>query len=101
MNFSQILEVWNYVVHCKKERYDIYIGRPSKYGNPYSHKEGTLAKYKVENRAEAIKRYEEDLRNDPEKMEMVKRELKGKILGCHCKPKFCHGHVLAWIANKE
>jgi len=23
------------VVHCKKEPYDIYIGRPSKWGNPF------------------------------------------------------------------
>jgi hypothetical protein len=23
------------VVHCKKESYDIYIGRPSKWGNPF------------------------------------------------------------------
>jgi len=22
------------VVHCKKEPYDVYIGRPSKWGNP-------------------------------------------------------------------
>ncbi|MGA9172340.1 MAG: DUF4326 domain-containing protein [Nitrososphaeraceae archaeon] len=23
------------VVHCKKEKYDIYIGRPSRWGNPF------------------------------------------------------------------
>jgi len=23
------------VVHCKKEPYDVYIGRPSKFGNPF------------------------------------------------------------------
>ena len=23
------------VVHCKKEPYDIYVGRPSKWGNPF------------------------------------------------------------------
>lgn len=23
------------VVHCKRERYDVYIGRPSKWGNPF------------------------------------------------------------------
>ncbi len=26
------------VVHCKIEDYDVYIGRPSKFGNPFSHK---------------------------------------------------------------
>ena len=24
------------VVHCKKAPFDVYIGRPSKWGNPYS-----------------------------------------------------------------
>jgi hypothetical protein len=42
------------VVHCKKSPYDIYIGRPSKWGNPYSHLSGTLAEYKVSSREEAI-----------------------------------------------
>ena len=23
------------VVHCKRDKYDVYIGRPSKWGNPY------------------------------------------------------------------
>lgn len=26
-------------------------------------------------------------------------KLKGKILGCHCKPKACHGDVLAFLAD--
>jgi len=26
----------HFVVHCKKERYDVYIGRPSKWGNPFT-----------------------------------------------------------------
>lgn len=25
------------VVHCKREPYDVYIGRGSKWGNPFSH----------------------------------------------------------------
>lgn len=38
------------VVHCKKEPYDVYIGRPSKWGNPFViGKDGTreevIAKY--------------------------------------------------------
>ena len=46
-----------YVVHAKNYKHDVYIGRPSKWGNPYSHKEGTLAKYKVLTRQEAISGY--------------------------------------------
>jgi len=33
-------------------------------------------------------------------IERVKRELKGKVLGCWCHPKECHGDVLARIANE-
>lgn len=35
----------------------LYIGRGSKWGNQYSHKEGTKALYKVATRAEAIQKY--------------------------------------------
>ena len=37
------------VVHCKKAPYEVYIGRPSKWGNPFTHlKDGkTLAKHIV------------------------------------------------------
>jgi len=86
------------VVHCKKEKYDVYIGRPSKWGNPWSHKEGTTARYKTETREEAIEKYvvwlssQEDLLADL-------YELKDKTLGCWCHPKACHGHVLAELAD--
>ena len=38
------------VVHCKRARYDVYIGRPSKWGNPYvigpdGTREQVIAKY--------------------------------------------------------
>lgn len=90
------------VVHCKKEPYDIYIGRPSKWGNPFSHKKGTSAKYKVKSRKEAIEAYEEwitagegnHLLNDL-------HELEGKVLGCWCKPKSCHGDVLIKLIEEQ
>jgi hypothetical protein len=94
-------KIWHLVVNKGKKPYDVYIGRPSKYGNPFSHEDGTLAKFKVESRAEAVKKYEEWIRSQPEMMAMIKRELKSKVLGCFCSPKLCHGHVLAWIANEE
>ena len=90
------------VVHCKSgEKYDIYIGRGSKWGNPYSHKEGTAALWVVETREDAIRLYEEWLRAQPELVEAAKKELKGKDLGCWCKPLACHGDVLLKIANQE
>jgi len=81
------------VVHLKKEKYDVLIARPSKWGNPYSHKDGTLAEFKVDTREESIKKYEEYLLNNEELMNSL-HELKYKILGCWCKPKSCHGDIL-------
>ena len=78
------------VVHCKNDPFDIYIGRPSKWGNPYSHKEGTLAEFKTETRKEAIEKYRDYILSSDLDLE----ELRGKILGCWCKPKLCHGDVI-------
>ncbi len=88
------------VVHCKKAPSDIYIGRGSKWGNPYSHKEGTQAKEVVASREEAISRYEEYLLASPELMAAL-HELRGKTLGCWCKPLGCHGDVLAKYADMQ
>jgi len=74
------------VVHCKKEHYDVYIGRPSKWGNPFLiGKDGT--------REEVIEKYRKWIVNQPYLMNSL-HELKGKILGCWCKPESCHGDVL-------
>ena len=79
------------VVHCKKDKYDVYIGRPSKWGNPFEiGVHGT--------REEVIKMYEEYIMNKPELL-MSLNELKGKTLGCWCSPKACHGDVLINLAN--
>jgi len=86
------------VVHCKKEPFDVYVGRGSKWGNPYSHKEGTLAEEVVDSRSEAVKKYEEYLLSNDELMSSLS-ELKGKTLGCWCKPKSCHGDILLKYAN--
>lgn len=86
------------VVHCKREPFDVYIGRPSPWGNPFSHKDGTLAKYKVDTREEAVAKYREWIITQPKLMARLP-ELKGKVLGCWCKPLGCHGDVLAELAN--
>jgi hypothetical protein len=86
------------IVHLKKEPYDVYIGRPSKWGNPYSHKEGTLAEFKVANRAEALEKFEKYLLEN-ETLYNSLIELKGKTLGCWCKPNKCHGDILAKWSN--
>lgn len=81
------------VVHCRRESYDIYIGRPSVWGNCFSHQEGTLARFKVDSRAKAIEKYEAHVRSSPELLRRLP-ELVGKRLGCWCAPKACHGDVL-------
>jgi hypothetical protein len=84
------------VVHCKLSNFDIYIGRPSIYGNSFLiGKDG--------NRAEVVRKYL-DWINLPEQedyVQQIKRELRGKILGCWCAPLACHGDILAQIANKD
>lgn len=87
------------VVHCKKEKYDVYIGRPSKWGNPYSHKEGTKATFKVDTVEEAIANYRNWIKGNPELLDDL-HELKGKVLGCWCSPKPCHGDILMELANE-
>ena len=91
------------VVHCKKEPYDIYIGRPSKWGNPFSHiQDGkTIAKYIVSSREEAIESYRLWItEGDGKYLLNDLHELKGKTLGCWCKPKSCHGDILCELINQ-
>jgi len=89
------------VVHCKKEPYDIYIGRPSKWGNPFTHLKGsTQAKYTVETREESIEAFRDWVVNGEGNYLMADlHELKGKTLGCWCKPLSCHGDILAELAD--
>jgi hypothetical protein len=102
LDYIDFKKIWKFVVHkSKAPRDSIYIGRPSCWGNQFSHLDDTLAKFKVESRAEAIQKYEEWIRSKPEMIAMIKKELKGRILSCWCSPRLCHGHVLAWIANEE
>lgn len=76
------------VVHCKKEPYDVYIGRPSKWGNPFViGRDGT--------RTEVIEKY----RQWVVVQDYDFNELRGKTLGCWCSPAPCHGDVLVELAN--
>ena len=96
-----------WVVHCRKAPYDGYIGRDNPmlglrdvgFSNPFSHKANSSAEIRVATRQEAIERYEAWVLTQPELLERIRRELKGKILGCWCSPLACHGEVLARIAN--
>ena len=90
------------VVHCKRAQYDVYIGRKSggapagatgEWGNPFAMTGGEGDRERV------IEQYKQWLHSQPELCERARRELRGKVLGCWCAPKACHGHVLAEVAN--
>lgn len=89
------------VVNLKEDAFDVYIGRGSKWGNPFSHLDRLFPNPNlvwVESRAVAIERYREYLEDHPELMDDL-HELRGKVLGCYCKPLACHGDVLAELAD--
>ena len=74
------------VVHCKKEKYDVYIGRPSKWENPFV--------IGIDgDREEVISKYEAYIMSRPDLLNQLPK-LEGKVLGCWCAPKACHGDVL-------
>ncbi len=89
------------VVHCKKQPYDVYIGRPSKWGNPFSHKKGTQAEFIVGSRKEAVAAFRAWIKEGGG-MHLLEdlHELKDRTLGCWCKPLECHGDVLAELADE-
>ena len=88
------------VVHCKRHPYNVYAGRPSRFGNPFSHEAGTLAQYRVGSREESIERHAAWFLSNPALIERVKRELTGKVIGCWCAPKRCHCDVYARVCNE-
>ena len=83
------------VVNKRKEEYDVYIGRGSKWGNPYTHLPvgDTKAQFQVKTVKEAIEKYQEYIIGRPDLL-LALGELEGKRLGCFCAPKPCHGDVL-------
>lgn len=70
----------------------VYVGRPTKFGNPFViGKDGT--------REEVIAKYRAWIATRPDLIAAAKLELRGRPLVCWCAPKACHADVLAEIAN--
>jgi hypothetical protein len=70
----------------------VYIGRPSKWGNPFQiGKDGT--------RQDVVEKFENWLMSNPELVDAARQELRGKNLICFCAPLACHGDILLKIAN--
>lgn len=80
------------LVHCKKHPYDVYIGRPSIWGNPFVIGADC-------DRKTAIEQYEAYVRSNKKLMSLLPT-LQGKILGCWCILLFCHGDVLIKLVKE-
>jgi hypothetical protein len=83
-----------------KRKNSVYIGRDmqfyvegtkgSKWANPFSSRKYGLNK--------CLKLYKAYLLNNSELLKQL-HELKGKELGCWCKPNKCHGDILLELIN--
>lgn len=81
------------VVNIHKDSYDVYIGRGSKWGNPFViGKDGT--------REEVVNKYEKWILTQSQLLNDLP-ELYGKTLGCFCHPKACHGDILVRLTCEK
>jgi hypothetical protein len=81
------------VVNRYREKEEVYIGRPSKWGNPFIiGRDG--------NRATVIEKYSKWIRTQPHLLNDLE-ELRGKRLGCFCAPQPCHGDVLIALLEER
>lgn len=81
------------VVNKFKDSYDIYIGRGSPWGNPFPINDAV-----GDTREVVIEKYRQHLLAQVKSGAVTIRQLQaldGKTLGCFCKPKACHGDVIA------
>jgi hypothetical protein len=93
------------VVHCKREPFDLYIGRAngvlpeSKWANQH-----VIGKHGT--RAEVLAKYEDDVRGNPALMSTL-HEIDDKVLGCWCKGTDgandvpCHGDTLTKLREEQ
>ena len=94
------------IVHVNYEDYDVYIGRGSEFGNPFTHIKDreTKAQFIVRTREDAIRSYRQWIYDRPDLLEKIET-LRGKKLGCYCKrpgaEKSCHGDVIIEILNSR
>ena len=84
------------VVNIRKEKHDVYIGRPSKWGNPFRIESNMT-------RAMVVQLHRDWLLYSKQAQHLRDsiHELTNKDLGCYCKPLICHGDVLLELANKQ
>ena len=85
------------VVNYRREECDVVVDRSSPFGNPFRiGRDGT--------RAQVVDKFREyfldRISRDNSFREQV-QELRGKVLGCSCRPEICHGDVIAaWLRGE-
>lgn len=90
---------------------DVYVGRGSPLGNPYTHRKNSKAKFVVSDRETAILKYKEYLLEEISKenvkilseIQKIQNKLaKGNVnLVCYCSPKKCHAEVIKEIITEK
>lgn len=99
--------VWNKAKDKDIPLHAVYVGRPTKWGNPWSHKPSAIdpTVVLVATREDAVFAYGDwILSDDPVAVRTRKEareELRGKHLMCWCSPKACHADILLDIANSQ
>jgi Domain of unknown function (DUF4326) len=99
------------LVHWRQDSNHVYIGRNmsfyvdgafgSKWANPFKVKKPgkTYKKGNYYSLEDSLRLYEDHIRDSPDLMEALP-ELRGKTLGCWCKPNNCHGDILIKLVNE-
>lgn len=96
--------------HWRKDRCDVYVGRGSKWGNPYVFPGGAArSRYAVTEAADPLGAYEAHVRANAALVTALP-ELRGKVLGCYCVrlgapppapgAERCHAQVLVRLVDE-
>lgn len=78
----------------------VYVGRPSRWGNPFLVNQGSSLEFRAGQVEKYRKMIEGNLWPEPN-LQSIVAELRGKNLACWCREgQVCHADVLLEIANK-
>lgn len=99
------------VVNKKEEDFDTYIGRGSKWGNPFRIGDPHPESEEDMDRQQVIGLYAQWItRGEGRHLLADLHELEGRTLGCFCAPEggvtasdppICHGQVLLWLVARR
>jgi Domain of unknown function (DUF4326) len=87
------LEYSNHVYVGRNMTFYVKAAVGSAFRNPFN--------VKKFGRRGCIDKFREHLLASPDLLAQARRELRGCVLGCWCKPEACHGDVLLQLVNQE